>query len=80
MEPFVEPEVDITGLDPMEDVAADLFFMSGKPHLCLADRFSGYLLRLLANETTSEVVRSLEMIFTKHAFPRLLCSDGGGCF
>ena len=43
MEPFVEPEVDITGLDPMEDVAADLFFMSGKPHLCLADRFSGYL-------------------------------------
>ena len=60
MEPFVEPEVDITGLDPMEDVAADLFFMSGKPHLCLADRFYGYLFwRPLVNETTAEVVKAL---------------------
>ena len=53
MEPFVEPELDITSLDPMEDVAADLFFTSGKSHLCLADRYSGYLFwRPLANETT----------------------------
>ena len=43
MEPFVEPELDITSLDPMEDVAADHFFTSGNPHLCLADRYSGYL-------------------------------------
>ena len=37
MEPFLEPDVDITSLDPMEDVAADLFFTSGKAHLCVAD-------------------------------------------
>ena len=81
MEPFVEPELDITSLDPMEDVATDLFFTSGKPHLCLADRYSGYLFwRPLANETTSEVVKALESIFTEHAFPRLLRSDGGACF
>ena len=81
MEPFLEPDVDITSLDPMEDVAADLFFTSGKAHLCVADRFSGYLFcRPLANETTQEVVRAMESIFTEHAFPRLLRSDGGPCF
>ena len=81
MEPFLEPEVDITSLDPMEDVAADLFFTSGKAHLCVADRFSGYLFwRPLANETTQEVVSAMESIFTEHAFPHLLRSDGGPCF
>ena len=80
-EPFLEPDVDITSLDPMEDAAADLFFTSGKAHLCVADRFSGYLFWIpLANETTVEVVRAMESIFTDHAFPRLLRSDGGPWF
>ena len=81
MEPFLEPDVDITELDPMEDIAADLFYTSGKAHLCVADRFSGYLFwRQLANETTSEVVKAMESIFTEHSFPCLLRSDGGPCF
>ena len=81
MEPFLEPDVDITELDPIEDIAADLFYTSGKAHLCVADRFSGYLFwRQLANETTSEVVKAMESIFTEHSFPRLLHSDGGPCF
>ena len=81
MEPFVEPELDVTSLDPMEDVAADLFFTSEKPHLCLGDRYSGYLFwRPLANETMCEVVKALESIFMEHSFPCLLHSDGGACF
>ena len=81
MEPFLKPDVDITELDPMEDIAADLFYTSGKAHLCVADRFSGYLFwRQLANETTAEVVKAMETIFTEHSFPRLLRSDGGPCF
>ena len=73
MEPFLEPDVNITSLDPMEDVVADLFYTNGKAHLCVADRFSGYMFwRPLSNETTVEVVRAMESIFTEHAFPRLL--------
>lgn len=66
---------------PWERVAVDLFDFKGKPHIVIADSYSGYIdYTELRSSTAGGVVCAMKGWFVTHSIPRVIESDNGTCF
>ena len=68
-------------LDPMDEVAIDLFSIKGKNHLAMVDRASRFLRHEALGRTDSVTVQeALTDWWTDVGRPRVVKSDGGPQF
>jgi hypothetical protein len=71
----------MTTLEPMEEIAIDLFHLDGKNHMSMVDRESGFLRQETLGRTDSVTVQeALNAWWTDVGRPRVVKTDGGPQF
>ena len=75
------PRAPSSAEQPMEEVATDLYNVSGKDWLVMVNHFSGYTwTHQLQRASTREVTDKLKAWFLKFGWPRIVRSDSGPQF
>ena len=78
-EPMIPSAVPET---PWKVLGTDLFSLNGQAYLMVIDYFSRFIeiSILLVSQKSSETIRALKSIFTRHGIPNILRSDNGPKF
>ena len=79
--PNIEPERQITQLQPMESLGADIFSWKGIDYLLVVDRMSGYIFVFkLTKSTSSRVVEHINSLCLTYGYPKEFRFDKGPTF
>ena len=81
-EPIIhENGTDLSKLEPMEMVSADLFHLKGKDYLLIVDRMSSFpCVEKLNSQRPSEIIQKMDSLFMLFGYPKRIRTDGASTF